>query len=339
MSAIGPLAAWLQIPIPQRQPYPDAVSIDWDAGTVAERVTLLNNLRTSDPMAAIERIKSTWTVDKADQRKDFLRTLERGLSPRDEPFLESVLDDKSVVVRRAAADLLARIPGSALLQRVAATIRECITVVSKGMLLNRKKALEVRLLSDLPAALARDGVEKKGAPQGTGEKTWWTMQGIALLPPSFWCEWLGTSPDQVLETAANNEDAGTLTTAWANAAVRHADAVWARSLLLAENPPQVLVKELFQLLAPADREAAALSMKTQAPLFIGLCQHPWSLSFTRTVVSQAGEWPAHMMRDLGRFASVDYLDEIAVDAPPSLLEFAAVLRFRREMLHAIQSRL
>jgi len=216
-------------------------------------------------------------VDKADQRREFLRALELGLSSLDEPFLETVLDDKSIVVRRAAADLLARIPGSALLQRVATQIRECLMVVTKGIL--RQKAIEVSLLSEVPPALARDGVEKKGAPQGTGEKAWWTLQGIGILPPSVWCERFSMSPDELLKAAAAGDDGDLLTTAWTHAAIRHSDAGWARALLLAANPPENSIKNLFELLAPGDREIVALASQSQTALYVALAGiHGASLS-------------------------------------------------------------
>ena len=323
------------MPIPQWQPDPDGVSVDWDTATVAERVALLRRLRNSDPPAAIERIQSTWSVDKADQRRTFLRTLELGLGPLDEPFLETALDDKSVVVRRAAVELLTRIPGSALLQRVAQTVRGCLTVVRKGIL--RKNAIEVNLLSELPASLVRDGVEQKGAPQGTGEKAWWTQQAISLIPPSFWTEWLGMSAEDLVEAAAQSEDQRLILRAWGNAALRHADARWARLLILGSSIPEN-IRKLFELLAPADKEAIAVISEAWTALFFDSCNHAWSLAFTRAVAARSDAWPLQSMRALGRFASMDYLDEIPADASPGIQELAAVLRFRRDMHQAIQNR-
>jgi len=117
-------------------------------------------------------------------------------------------------------------------------------VVRKGML--RKKVIEVSLLSDLPLTLVRDGVEKKGAPQGTGEKAWWTQQAIGLVPPAFWCQSLGMNADDLVEAAAQGEDGKLLSTAWANATMRLADPGWARALLLAGSPPEHMLRDLFR---------------------------------------------------------------------------------------------
>jgi hypothetical protein len=338
LQAVGPLATWLDMPIGQLKPLPGTVAVDWETATVQERVALLDDLRRRDAAAAIEKIESTWAVDKADHRKEFVRTLQHGLGLADEPFLERTLEDKSVVVRRVAADLLARIPASALVQRVASTAKDCVVVVKKGMLLNRKNALEVRLLAELPPALVRDGVEAKGAPQGIGERAWWTQQAIGLAPPSLCSEWLNLSAESLVEAAGNGDDAKLLMTAWAHAALRHRDVAWARALLLRATAPENQTRELFLLLTPTDRETVALASDERLPFVVGSCQHEWSLNFTRQVLQKLAELPAHSMREFGRFASLTFLDEIPAGASPGLLELAAILRFRREMHQAIRDR-
>jgi hypothetical protein len=332
MAAAGSLATWLDMPVHEWRPYVDAASVDWETATNPERMALLEILRKSDPAAAIELIQSTWKADKADQRKDFLRTLEQGLSPADESFLEAALDDKSIVVRRAAAGLLARIEGSALRQRMTDAVRGCVKAIAKGMLLNRRKAIEVAPLTELPPALARDGVEAKGAPQGIGERAWWTMQTIGLVPPSLWTESFAMAPDQLMEAASQGDDLTLLTMAWTVAALRHKSSDWARALLLCEAAPVTQTNELFELLPPSTKEEVVLSdKKDRTSLFLGLCRHPWSAGFTREIMKRVSAWPPNTLRELARFADIDFQDEIAP-------EFDAVLRFRRDMLQAIANR-
>jgi len=235
-------------------------------------------------------------------------------------------------------------------QRVTESVRPCLSVVRKGIL--RKKAIEVSLIEELSPSLARDGVEKKGAPQGTGERAWWTQQAISLVPPSFWRESLGMSTEELAEAAIQSEEEQLLDTAWINAALRYKDAEMARALLPVATGN--LWAPIFAILSPADREDAALNSDLREGLgrpgftpppamrtsfFILYCEHPWSLSFTRAVAERAANWPAaERLQELGRFACIDYLDEIPADAPPALLELASVLRFRREMHQAIQNR-
>ena len=90
---------------------PDVI---WQTGTRAERLTVLKNLRTSDPSRARELVRSTWTKEPADERTAFVETFTIQLTTNDEPFLESALDDRSKTVRKAATTLLAKLPNSAL---------------------------------------------------------------------------------------------------------------------------------------------------------------------------------------------------------------------------------
>ena len=56
----------------------------------------------------------------------FLSVLADGLSLADEPLLEAALDDRAAEVRSWAAYLLARLPGSALGQRMAERALGCL---------------------------------------------------------------------------------------------------------------------------------------------------------------------------------------------------------------------
>ncbi|MDA0185818.1 DUF5691 domain-containing protein, partial [Solirubrobacter phytolaccae] len=128
LEAVGPLALWLAAREPRwayALPADDGV---WKAGTPDERHALLVRRRREDPAAARELLASTWAEETWEDREAFLGELELGLTDADEPLLEAALDDRRKPVRDVAAELLARLPGSAFAARAAAAVRPLLRV-------------------------------------------------------------------------------------------------------------------------------------------------------------------------------------------------------------------
>jgi hypothetical protein len=109
-------------------PQSSVLCTEWETGARAERAALLIDARKHAPELARELLKLTWATEKADDRSAFVSTFEHNLSMADEPLLESILDDRSKEVRRAAAALLVRLPESRLVQRMTARARPLLSV-------------------------------------------------------------------------------------------------------------------------------------------------------------------------------------------------------------------
>ena len=92
----------------------------WQEGVLPQRLEALRHVRYLDAEEGRRWVEEVWTAEKAEARKAMAEALETGLSTADEPFLERALHDRSVRVCEAVAALLARIPGSAYAERVAA---------------------------------------------------------------------------------------------------------------------------------------------------------------------------------------------------------------------------
>ncbi|WP_143219756.1 DUF5691 domain-containing protein [Actinomadura sp. CNU-125] len=99
----------------------------WRSGTRHRRAAYLSRLRGTDPAAARALLRESWDREPAPDRAAFLGTFAWGLSLDDEPFLEAALDDRGKDVRQLAADLLARLPGTAYGERMAERARACVT--------------------------------------------------------------------------------------------------------------------------------------------------------------------------------------------------------------------
>jgi hypothetical protein len=240
----------------------------WTTGDRQDRLAVLASLRATDPDEARRLVALTWSGEDAKDRAAIVELLAVGLGPADEPFLEAALDDRSKVVRPAAAELLHRLPGSALAARMAARVAPLVTVGGR-----LRKKLEVALPDDLDAAARRDGVVDAGAPPGLGPKAWWLLQIVAATPLDRWEHQLDLEPAAIARLAAEHREVGL---GLALAAARQRDARWASALvahvpdrgLLPVLPPAEVSHALGRILA-AEKD---LGVATALALVPG----PWS---------------------------------------------------------------
>jgi hypothetical protein len=230
----GPLGRWLAERNPDwryvlRTPLPgDGDRLDerlWHEGLFAERVTHLTRLRRRDPAAARELLRSGWSTERAEDRLLFLDALQERLTAEDEPFLESVLSDRSKNVRLTAAELLSTLPGSALARRMAERARVAVrlTATAEG------ERLTVHPPTDCDAAMLRDGIPAV-SPTGRAERAFWLSEILAATPLETWQQEFGP-PEAVLALPVSDTWAAELREAWSRAAVRQNDTGWARALL------------------------------------------------------------------------------------------------------------
>jgi hypothetical protein len=272
----------------------------WQTGEKAARLLFLRQLRRSNPARAIELLSTTWKEETPDDRAAFITELAAGLSAADEAFLESVLDDKRKEVRRAAGGLLARLPESAFVRRMTERVRPLLKFAPGGAgsalkLKRAKKAsLEVALPNDCDKAMQRDGIEPR-PQEGFGEKAWWLIQMLELVPLSVWtCDW-NASAGEVMAASLAGDWKKEFMDAWTRAAIRQQDAEWAEALftpavhderfdklegLLAAMPAPRREARVTELLGQNDKKTRALHDR-----LLALCRHDWSPAFSRAVLT------------------------------------------------------
>ncbi len=201
----------------------------WQTGRREARLTLLQRLRREDPARARTLLQSTWKEAALKERTALLPLLADGLSMEDEPFLESVLDDRSKEVRAIAAGLLSRLPQSRLVQRMIERLEPLLSVQKGGML--KKGAIVVELPQECDNAMQRDGIDPK-PPRYSQKNAWWLCQMIGYVLLSHWGQQWELSPADVLKYARKSEWHSTLLDGWARAAINQRDAEWVEALLL-----------------------------------------------------------------------------------------------------------
>lgn len=208
---------------------------DWETACKADRLLLLRAMRGKDPAAARQLLESTWNQEAVEDRAAFLGEFLKGLSREDEPFLENALDDRRKEVRQQAIELLVRLEGSALIermkQRVIVLVKPRASASKLKRLLGGKPALDVTLPQACDEAMQRDGVEVK-AKTGKGEKASWLQDMIATLPPRFWNEHLGCAAADCIRAAVSSDYKDSFLAGWATATARNPDAEWALALVM-----------------------------------------------------------------------------------------------------------
>jgi len=184
----------------------------WDEGNIAERCRALRTLRPGDADQARTWLETVLDRESADHRVRLLETLSVGLSPADEPLLESRLDDRSENVRRQAAELLSKIPGSALARRMRERADAMLLVDSGG-----DQKLVCRPPEEIDKGWERDGIPRK-VPTGQGKRAVWTETVLGLVPPGAWSTKFSRPPAELIETIRDDNFSRPVLLGWTRAA-------------------------------------------------------------------------------------------------------------------------
>jgi hypothetical protein len=205
----------------------------WRLGDAGQRRGYLTALRSRDPDAARELVAASWDA-AGRERVMFLSVLadesaaSAGLSLADEPLLEAALDDRAAEVRSWAAYLLARLPGSALGQRMAERALGCLRL-ARGI-------SGAHLVASPPAkcdaVMRRDGIAPgpgAGRSQLAGQAHL-VLEVLARTPLRTWTDEFGRSADQILAVPSGGWEP-VLFTGWSRAAMAQRDQEWMAALI------------------------------------------------------------------------------------------------------------
>jgi Family of unknown function (DUF5691) len=262
----------------------------WTYGDGAARRAYLAALRGRDPAAARDLLTAGWEQESAADRAQFLALLGPGLSRSDEALLEAALDDRSVRVRQAAANLLAQLPGSAYAGRMVDRLR--------GWVRLERRMLRSRLVVTPPvgydASMRRDMIPPDRKVHGHGPRAGWLREVIEAAPLSCWRDLLGIDdPAAVVALPVDNDWAPVLLTGWAYAAMRQRDADWAAVLL---GRSGVDSSALLGALPPERRAVAVVrevrERPTTAHAMLALCPGPWPVQLADAVLGLLRVIPA-----------------------------------------------
>ncbi|MFD5174459.1 DUF5691 domain-containing protein [Nocardia sp. NPDC058379] len=294
----------------------------WLFGAPGERKDWLARLRHTDPAAALEVLGAAWAKESGPIKAELLALLADGSSLADEPLLERALDDRRGDVRRTAAGLLARLPGSALGQRMAALVSAWLRVDADG-------TVEVTVPAAVDAQARRDGITD-GTDQATlrwdtPDSTLKTLhQAIAATPLTAWEPLVGATGAATATAALTltlpPRYAKAIVDGWVDAALAQRDTTWARALFANATPTEQAVlrrRELFTLLDATDRIEHVLDLDahqlTELHAILPGLDHPWPRPVADHVVRLLGERARTTSRQAHANAGV-YADRALITA-------------------------
>jgi hypothetical protein len=230
---LGERGEWLLAQLdPRPQAEGDADGDDvWDTGTSEERLARFRAVRHSDPDRARDAAAAVWKESPAAFRAELMTAVADTVLPKDEPFCESGLDDRSEAVRVAAATALGRLPQSAFVSRMSARARASVKVVEvEPGGLHRLLRRAVRVLRVEPYepddAAVRDGLARR---LSSGERL---NRIVAAVPPTSWPQLCGVTAAE-LASLHQDEPRWDLVPGLVTAALRYADPDTANALVAA----------------------------------------------------------------------------------------------------------
>jgi len=227
----GPRARWLAGLNPDWEHAVEEPSTDdmaWRLGAARQRRGYLASLLARDPSAARALISGGWDAAGGADRVMFLTVLADALGPADEPLLEAALDDRAQDVRRWAAYLLARLPGSALGQRMAERALGYVRMEHA----EQGSRLSVEPPRRPDAGLQRDGMAGDPAPTRTPSESraHILLEVLARTPLTTWTEGFGLRPAEVVALPSGGW-APVMFAGWSRAAIAQGDRDWIGALL------------------------------------------------------------------------------------------------------------
>lgn len=323
---------------------------DWLTGSVTERAALLRRVRRSDAGAGRAWLEGTWSTDPPEAREAFLRALKVNLSSADEPFLERALDDKRKSVRLAAMENLARLPGSAFVQRSLMRLQPVVVFQPRpsGLLARlSRRNLRIDLPPALDAAALRDGIEPKPpANLKMGERSFQFMQMLSIPPPVEWLRRFACTAVELLEAASRTDYAEEIFTALCAACTRHPDAEWVAALssswrARSGEPDLRVAAGIAALLAELPAEARDQQLQTQisalrsqgsidlAMHLLACSDHAWSAATT------ALAFDVLLMHILGSAVAIQGLSRALRESWAHRVEVAAAARAAKQVLEKI----
>ena len=160
---------------------------NWTDAPPARRARFLEERRRADPGAARALLEAIWPQEGAEIRLRLLQALRVGLGPEDQPFLESLAQDRAPKVRELAARLLTRLPDAGAENAALKDLLSRVKKTTTGVF--RKRTL---LALELPATVVK------------GDWIGWLVDAFAEIELDEFAAALQLSPEAAI--AAATED-------------------------------------------------------------------------------------------------------------------------------------
>lgn len=329
---IGTRGEWLLTQIPEWAPLVEVADIkNWEKGSIKEKAAILHFLRKNNPKQSIDLLTPIWSNLASTDKSSLLKSFHINPGKSDEAFLEQLLDDKIKKVRLEAAQILAKIPGSTLIDRLFTALLELVHVTDNS--------IEFEIPESLPESTLRDGIYPiplKGMKGGM--KAAWLRQIISKIPPERWTELLDKPEDECLQFFVNSQWADHLIPALTESALNFKNDGWLITLMehfhqtgnsygISVNLLKEIIKHLpakaIHYLIDTFQETAPRLIENKSLFFLVITESrfAWTDKFTINLLQNFKNW---MRNTSDNFLSIDHYRAIfetgAYSMNPRLIE-------------------
>jgi hypothetical protein len=254
---------------------------EWETAMPSQRQALLRQLRTTHPERGRQILEQSWRTNNSLVRHQIIKILDVNLTLADEPFLEAALDDRSHLVRQAAADLLARLPDSRLAQRM---VQHLAGVLSWTPPTAKEQKIIIRLPKEITPDLMRDGIPVIKTEDRAKLQSRLLTQIVSRVPLRHWIGTWQKTPVEIVQAALGSSWPRTLTSAFSTAAIRQNEAAWAEALIVANQfspangrlVPILSADTCFALMQQAAQQSPLLLRPHPLHIFLQHWPHSWT---------------------------------------------------------------
>jgi len=278
----------------------------WETASLEERLFIFHQLRINQPQEALALLTKDWAELESKNKGAFLSKMQTGLSNSDESFLEDCLYETRKEIRQLAANLLARLPNSALSQRMWERIQDFVQIKKNQL---KKEQAIITLPDNIDETMLRDGIDPRHQWKSGGLKASRLGQMIAVVPPKRWEKEFSKKPVELIQLFLQSDWAVLFLQAFSQAAILHQDQEWMEAILslwiknkMDQRWQDFPVRSLLEAIdADVFDRVCQLALKVdsnfsdeQAPLIILIrhSKHLWSPTFSKNLIRAFQRWMA-----------------------------------------------
>jgi Family of unknown function (DUF5691) len=264
----------------------------WQTGSFDQRKMALCRTRQQDAGKTREWLLQTWPQENANAKAELLKQLDGLVEPEDEPWLVSLLAEKSQKVKDEATALLRQLPSSALVQQYQELLRPLISLKKEKAMLGliNKTVLHIQLPVVPDKGEYAPGIEKLSNDKSFNDGEFILFQLMQAVPLKFWEEHFGQQPPEILANFAGKTEK--FLSAFIAATVTFRDRHWA---LVYSGFRDIFYEELLPLLPPDQQEIYCLRNFSQhADQIIKQARHwnrEWSLPLAKEILAHMSKRP------------------------------------------------
>lgn len=260
----------------------------WQTGTSEQRKKILAQIRKNEPEKGRELLQQVWPQENAASKSELIQQLAINAGEDDLPWLEELMNEKSIKVKDEVLKILKSIPSSFIVQKYWRILRMSVSKQqSKSLLgIGKKETLAIKL-TQVDDEIFKTGIQQVASEKNANDESFILYQLIGAVPPDLWEEHLEMDRKTIIETLLKDQQFASLVGAFGLAASRFNNHDWLRTVItLHKNSLHI---DAFKLLLQKEAELYALQFlssdegASSVLHVISFFSEEWGMEFSKAV--------------------------------------------------------